>query len=122
MINFKKFIIPIILLVIGLFLYYLYNKDNSNKDYLIKILELKELNNTLVNKNDSIKLINIKLDEELENLNHYIIIKEDELFETNKKLETIVIKKNNIKKNIQKLNIEEVDEKLTDYLDKRNFK
>ena len=89
-------------------------------DYYKNEIDLLHMNNdALSNTNDSLRVINVKLDNEITKI--MLIIKDNEikLIENNKKIKRLIYEKNKITNHVNSLDADGISESLTDYLNKK---
>lgn len=115
--KYKNIIIGILILtLIG---FYVFNTTNPLDGYGEELSELKKANELLTRKNDSIMLLNNKLDKRIKDLNIVISTKESELNDTKVKLKELQDGKAKVGVFVDNLDIDGVDRALTDYLETR---
>lgn len=115
--KYKNIIIGVLVLVlIGLYLFRGGDDINSHGEELSK---LKTQNELLIKQNDSIRLLNTKIDKKLKELDVIIKIKEDSLAIANEKIKKLQDGKTKVGGFVDGLDIDGVDRALTDYLETR---
>lgn len=111
--------ILIIVLCLTLLGVYLFGGRGTSNAYKEEITKLQKINKSLLNKNDSILLLNKTLDNRIKVLDSVIKIKEDSLKITNKKIKGLQDEKDKVTDYVRNLDVNGVDRALTEYLEGR---
>lgn len=107
-----------IFLCISLLLFLFKNRE-SNNYYMEEINNLNQINEYLLDKNDSIMSLNKRLDTHIKILDSVIKVREDSLKIITKNIKLIRDEKNKINNYVNNLDINGVDRALTEYLEGR---
>ena len=115
--KYKNIIIGILVLtLIGL---YLFSGDNLIDSHGEELNRLRLENESLIKKNDSIRLLNLNLDKRVLILDGIIETKEDSLEIANKRIKELQDGKIKVNDFVDGLDIDGVDRALTEYLETR---
>lgn len=119
----KKFldIKTIFIIILGslLIIALLVNRKTNPKSYQDEINALHLENSRLTNNNDSLKLVNVKLDKTITQIEKKISANEVLLADTQLQLEYLNKRKNEIPNDVNRLSANGVTIAFTNYLDKR---
>lgn len=109
----------ILVLAGALILSFIFRPSNDTDMYKDELKVLKLSNQKLINENDSIKLNNIKLNEEIQELIIDIDSTQAVLFDTEDRLKELEDGKGKVSGHVSNLDADGIAESLTDYLNRR---
>ena len=109
----------IIVLAVALVLSFIFRPSKPIDTYEDEINDLKKANKDLISSNDSLKIENLKLNEEINEILITIDSTKAALDSTQKKINDLEDAKGNIGNVVRKLNADGVTRELSEYLDRR---
>lgn len=111
--------IAIICLGLALIISFIFGQRNKIDYHSDEIAKLHKSNEELLFKNDSIRLVNDKLDVMISEINKTLLINNQKLSETQIKLDVLNKRKNEIPTYVKHLSANDVSNSFSDYIEKR---
>jgi len=111
-------VIFIFCLAIALILSFIFRPSKGIDMYKDEIKQLHKQNDSLLKNNDSLKMLNVKLDKQINQILHEIYITQVNLDKTNDKIKNLENGKGKVSSYVNNLNADGVAKSLTEYLNR----